>query len=160
MNREMNKKDRQMTDEQVKELLLSCHKEGTLAVNGDDGYPYCVPINFVYVNDAIYMHSAKYGYKIDALNISKKACFSVVPRAEVAPELFTTRFESIIAFGDIEFIEDEGERQQVMEAFIDRYAKDFHEGGMKFIKASIGKTAVLKLNIKEMKGKAFRSDKW
>lgn len=159
MSREMYKKERQIADETVKEMLLTC-KEGTLAVNGDDGYPYCIPMNFVYLNDAIYMHSAKYGYKIDALNADKKACFSVIVRAEVAPELFTTRYESIIASGDMEFIEDDSERRLVMETFIDRFSPDFHEGGMKFIKGALGKTAVLKLNIKEMTGKAFRSDKW
>lgn len=160
MSREMYKKERQIPDETVKKMLENYGSEGTLAVNGDDGYPYCVPMNFVYVNDAIYMHSAKYGYKIDALQADQKACFSIIVRSEVVPELFTTRYESIVATGDIEFIEDDSERQLVMEAFIDRFSPDFREGGMKFIKGAMGKTAVLKLNIKEMKGKAFRSDKW
>lgn len=159
MNREMNKKERQLPDAIVKEMLTGC-KEGTLAMHGDHGYPYCLPMNFVYLNDAIYMHSAKYGYKIDALQSDSKVCFSVIVRSQVAPELFTTRYESIVAIGDMEFIEDDEERRLVMETFIDRYAADFKEGGMKFIKGAMGKTAVLKMNVKEMKGKAFRSDKW
>ena len=159
MNREMYKKERQIPDEKVKQMLTDA-REGTLAMYGDDGYPYALPMNYVYLNDAIYIHTAKYGYKIDALNMNQKVCFSVIVRSKIAPELFTTKYESIVATCDAEFIEDDSERHLVMETFIERYSPDFHEGGMKFIKASLSKTAIVKLNIKEVKGKAFRADKW
>lgn len=159
MNREMYKKERQIPDEKVKQMLLEA-REGTLAMHGDDGYPYALPMNYVYLNNAIYIHTAKYGYKIDALNSNQKVCFSVIVRSKIAPELFTTKYESIVATCDAEFIEDDSERQFVMETFIDRYSPDFHEGGMKFIKAALDKTAIVKLNIKEVKGKAFRADQW
>lgn len=159
MNRELHKKDRQIPQASVKEMLAAC-REGTLAMNGDDGYPYCLPMNYIYLNDAIYIHTAKYGYKIDALNADKKVCFSVIVRSEAAPELFTTRYESIVAVGDVEFVEDGNEKRLVMETFIRRFSPDFKEGGMKFINASLDKTAILKLRIRDLKGKAFRSDKW
>ena len=157
MNREMHKKERQVSDERAKEMLLEA-TEGTLAMHGDDGYPYALPMNYVYLNGAIYIHTADYGYKIDALKANQKVCFSVIVRSKIAPELSTTRYESVVATGDAEFIEDEAERQLVMETIVDRFSPGLREGGMKFIKAAIARTAIIKINIREMKGKAFRAE--
>ena len=43
------------------EALLQKSRRGVLAVNGDDGYPYAVPINYLYDGDAkkIYFHGAR-----------------------------------------------------------------------------------------------------
>ena len=40
-----------------------------LAVNGDDGYPFAIPVNYFYdqEQDKIYFHGAKSGHKVDAL---------------------------------------------------------------------------------------------
>ena len=48
--------------------LLQCSRRGVLAVNGDDGYPYAVPVNYFYDSDAgkIYFHGARVGHKVDA----------------------------------------------------------------------------------------------
>lgn len=156
INREMNKKERQLSADETKKLLLQS-TEGTLAVNGDDGYPYCLPMNYVYLNDAIYIHAADRGYKIDALKENKKVCFSVIASSSILPELFTTGYESVIAAGDAEFVDDPAEKQMVMEAFVSRFSPGFEEGGMKFIKAAIHRTAVIKINILDVKGKSFRS---
>ena len=42
---------------------------GVLAVNGDDGYPYAIPLNYFYDRDErkIYFHGARAGHKVDAL---------------------------------------------------------------------------------------------
>ncbi|MEG0830223.1 MAG: pyridoxamine 5'-phosphate oxidase family protein [Anaerovoracaceae bacterium] len=159
MNRKMFKTERQLSAEDTIKLLAS-GTEGTLCLNGDEGYPYGSPMNYVYFNDAIYFHGALYGYKYDAIKGDSKACFSAIIRSQVAPELFTTRFESVIAFGNVELVENPEERQQVMEKFIQVFSPDFIDGGMKFIKGALGKTSVIKMTIKEIKGKAFRNDKW
>ena len=77
MNREMYKKDRQLPEEQARAIFEKGH-HGILSVNGDDGYPYGVPVNYVYLNDCIYIHSAKYGYKIEALENNRKVCFTAI----------------------------------------------------------------------------------
>lgn len=157
MNREMYKKERQVSEERVKEMLLSS-TEGTLSMHGDDGYPYSLPMNYIYLNDAIYMHTANRGYKIDALRQNSKVGFSVIARSQIAPELYTTKYESVVATGDVEFVDDPQERLLVMETFVDRFSPGLQEGGQKFIKAAIDRTAIIKINIREMKGKAFRSE--
>ncbi len=157
MSREMYKKERQVSPDQAEEMLLAT-TEGTLSMHGDDGYPYAIPVNYVYLDGAVYIHTADRGYKIDALKENQKVCFSVIAESVVAPELFTTKYKSIVATGDVEFIENQEEKQHVMEAFVSRFSPGLEEGGMKFINAALHRTAILKIHIREMKGKAFRME--
>lgn len=82
MNREMLKKERQATPEHVEEML-SEGIECTLSINGDEGYPYGLPLNYVYLDGCIYMHTADQGYKIDALKANNKVCFSAITYSEL-----------------------------------------------------------------------------
>ncbi|MEI3556583.1 MAG: pyridoxamine 5'-phosphate oxidase family protein [Eubacteriales bacterium] len=52
---------------------MQSSRRGVLAVNGDDGYPYAIPINYVYDDDAqkIYFHGARICHKVDAPCLSK-----------------------------------------------------------------------------------------
>ena len=72
---------------------------GVLAVLGDGGYPYAVPLSFAYEDGHIYIHCARAGHKLDALRRCAKASFCAVERDDVVPEEFTTRYVSAIAFG-------------------------------------------------------------
>ncbi|MDD6190696.1 MAG: pyridoxamine 5'-phosphate oxidase family protein [Firmicutes bacterium] len=153
MTREMYKKERQLSLEATKRIFASGH-HGILSVNGDDGYPYAVPVNYVYLDSFIYIHSAKYGYKIDALKENDKVCFSAIIESEILPSKFTASFKSVVAFGNAEFVQDDEEKRKVLETFIDRFSPDFREGGLKFINAVFAKTEIIKINVTEMTGKS------
>ena len=60
--------------------LLKKTKRATLAVSGDDDYPYSLPINYFYdeINNVIYFHSAKEGHKIDSIKKNKKVSLSII----------------------------------------------------------------------------------
>ena len=60
MFRPLRRKKRAITDEEARELLATC-KRGVFAVNGDDGYPYAIPVNYFFddEHDKIYFHGAK-----------------------------------------------------------------------------------------------------
>lgn len=75
MFREIRRKNREIDSDSAKQLLQSSRR-GVLAVNGDDGYPYAIPINYLYDDEAqrIYFHGAKIGHKVDALRASDKVC--------------------------------------------------------------------------------------
>lgn len=64
MFRPLRRKKRAITDEEARELLATC-KRGVFAVNGDDGYPYAIPVNYFFdaEHDKIYFHGAKAGHK-------------------------------------------------------------------------------------------------
>ena len=78
MFREIRKKKNEINIVMAK-LLLESSRRGVLAVNGDDGYPYAIPINYVYDGEAqrICFHGAKIGHKVDALRACDKVCFTV-----------------------------------------------------------------------------------
>ena len=83
------------------EAVLSRGSHGVLALAGDEGYPYAVPISYVYEGGKLYFHCAKSGHKLDAIARCPKASFCVVDQDQVVPQEYTTYFRSVIAFGTI-----------------------------------------------------------
>ena len=73
MFRAIRKKKNEISVDEVKALLHN-GRRGVLAMNGENGYPYAIPINYVYDEEAqkIYFHGARAGYKVDALRASEK----------------------------------------------------------------------------------------
>lgn len=153
MERKMHKIKRQMTDEAAKAAFEAGH-HGTLSVNGDDGYPYAVPVNYVYVDGKIYIHSAKVGYKIDCLKRDSKVCFSAILDAQVVPRMVTARFTSVVAFGRATLVEDEAERYMALKAFVDRLCgPGALTEGMDFLEKTIARTAVIRVDVEQLTGK-------
>ena len=60
MFRAIRKKKNEITVDAAK-ALLRCSRRGILAVNGNDGYPYAIPINYLYdeASNKIIFHGAK-----------------------------------------------------------------------------------------------------
>ena len=75
--RPMRRFKQQLSQEECESILAKVYR-GFLSVNGEMGYPYTVPMNFVYENGHIYFHSALEGHKIDAIRLSPNACFTVI----------------------------------------------------------------------------------
>ena len=78
MFRPMRRKERAISDEEAKKLLL-LERRGVLAVNGDEGYPYAIPVNYFYDREhgKIYFHGSRAGHKVDSLKKDDKVCFTV-----------------------------------------------------------------------------------
>lgn len=150
--RKMYKADRQM-DHAKAEAAFAAGNHGILAVNGDGGYPYAVPVNYIYEDGKIYIHSAKYGYKIEAIEKDNRACFTAILNSQIVQNKVTAAFQSVIATGKISIVEDDELRRHVLEQFIYKITPDFLEGGMKFVNGAFGKTAILCIDVEEMTGK-------
>ena len=75
MFRPMRRASRAIPEEAAKHLLQQSRR-GVLAVNGDNGYPFAIPVNYYYdqEHDKIYFHGAKSGQKVDALKQNDKVC--------------------------------------------------------------------------------------
>ena len=160
MSRSM-RRARLALDERECEEILKRGKYGVLAVQGDEGYPYTVPLNYVFVDGAIYFHSAKEGHKIDAITREAKASFCVVDKSAVVPELFATAYKSVIAFGRASFVDDGEEKTAVLHTFIDRFAPGRQEAGERFIHGAYEKTQIIRIDVEQITGKAYRSgSKW
>lgn len=121
--RPMRRFKQQLTQEQAEHLLMSA-TSGVLAVNGDNGYPYAVPVSYVYADGKIYFHSAMSGHKIDAIRNDGKVSFCVINQDEIIPQEFTTYFKSVIAFGKARIIEDDAEKMRALRLLAARYSDD------------------------------------
>ena len=107
MFRPMRRKTRAISDEAAKALLLN-EKRGILAVNGDDGYPFALPVNYFYdmENGRIYFHGAKAGHKVDSLKKSDKVCFTVYGNSQYKEDEWAPYTQSTIVFGRCHLIDD------------------------------------------------------
>ena len=123
MFREMRRKNQALSMEESA-AVLTRGTSGVLALSGDNGYPYAVPISYVYDGARIYFHCAKAGYKLDAIKRDNKASFCVIDKDEVIPEEYTTNFRSVIVFGTIRAIQDEQEKREAIEKLALKYAPE------------------------------------
>lgn len=153
-DRQMVKIKRQLSSEATEELMLRGN-HGTLSVNGDDGYPYGVPISYVYVDGAIYCHSAGKGYKVDCIKRDPKVCFSSTVSEEIVEKETTAKFESFIAFGKASFVDDADEKRKVMTAFVDRLTPNEIATGMAYLEKALASVNLIKVTIEDVKGKAY-----
>ena len=88
------------------EILQRC-TSGVLAVSGDDGYPYAVPLSYALGDGCIWFHCALTGHKLDAIRRCDKVSFCVIDRDDVLPEKLTTVYRSVIVFGRAHILDDE-----------------------------------------------------
>lgn len=105
MFREMRRGKQEISREECIEILESA-PDAVIAVSGDDGYPYTVPVNYVYNDGHVYIHCAKSGHKIDAIATCPKVSLCVVAKNEVLPQDLTTSYRSVIAFGQARVLDD------------------------------------------------------
>lgn len=104
------------------ERILRKGKYCVMAVSGDEGYPYAVPVNYVYDGTAIFIHSAAQGHKIDALRRNPKCSLCVVDKDDVIPQEFTSYFRSVIVFGKAYFVETTDEKIAALRLLGDKYS--------------------------------------
>ena len=88
--------------------LLKNEKRAVLAVNGDDGYPYALPVNYIYDESTskIYIHGAKSGHKVDSLKKNDKVCFTVYGNEEFIEGDWAPYVYSTIVYGRCRLISD------------------------------------------------------
>lgn len=96
---------------------------GVLACIGDNGYPYAVPLRYVYFNEKIYFHSAKAGYKIESIKRNPRISFAVIDEDTIVSEEFTSYFRSVIAFGIARIIEGQ-EKIEALRTLVEKYSGD------------------------------------
>ena len=150
--RAMRRKRQQLSEEESIGILKKA-TAGTLALLGDGGYPYAVPISYVYADGKLYFHSALSGHKIDAIRNSDKASFCVIDQDEVHPEKYTTYFRSVIAFGRIHIIEDEQEKLETARLLGDRYNPNQEEALQKELEKGLSRMMMIRFDIEHLTGK-------
>lgn len=107
MFRPMRRAKRTISGEDARSLLAK-GRRATLAVNGDDGYPFAFPIDYRFDADAnkIYFHGAKAGQKVDALRRSDKVCLTVMGNERLEDGEWAPYVQSVVVFGRCRLVDD------------------------------------------------------
>ena len=150
--RAMRRKRQQLSEEESVAILKKV-TAGTLALLGDNDYPYAVPLSYVYHEGRIYFHSALAGHKVDAIRKCDKASFCVIEQDDVQPEKYTTFFRSVIAFGRIHIIEDEHEKLETARMLGNRYNPNHDEALQKEIEGGLSRMLMIRFDIEYLTGK-------
>lgn len=155
MFREMRRNRQQLAPERCDEILER-GTSGVLALSGDEGYPYAVPVSYVHDRAAgkIYIHSAKAGHKVDSIRRSDKVSFCVIDQDRVIPEEYTTYFRSVIAFGRMRELEEDGEKMAAIQKLARKYhPADSPEGRQAAIDREWTPLCMLELTVEHLTGK-------
>ncbi len=150
----MRRKDREMKDKKAIGHILESCTVCRIAFN-DEPFPYIVPVNYVYVSDCLYFHSASTGSKLDLIACDNHVCFEVdreieVMAAEHACE-WGTKYESVIGTGTASEVTDPGERSEALRDFMRKYSGTAE---WSFPTEGLDKTTVVRVDIVSLTGKS------
>lgn len=151
--RPMRRKKQQLDVSEAEDILRK-GTSGVLALAGDNGYPYAVPMSYVYSGGKIYFHCAKEGHKLDSMLRCEKASFCVIAEDNIVPEEYTTYYKSVIAFGRITFAETPDELVEGARLLGEKYCPQGDEESLaREIDKYIDRLCIPILNIEHMTGK-------
>lgn len=155
MFRKMRRFKQELSLQQCQNLLIS-EKRGVLSVNGDNGYPYGIPLDYYYDIDdnCLYFHGAKQGHKIDAINRDNRVCFTVYNQGIIKENDWAYTCESVIVFGTIELINDIKITEEKVRLLAEKYYPSKEEID-KVINSDLNRVQLLKLNIQHISGKTI-----
>jgi len=124
---DLRRADKIMSPEEVRALLAAAHC-GRTATVGADGYPYVVPNLFVWMEERVFLHTARYrGHFLTNIEFCDRVCFEVDQPGETFPygpvECDTSiAFRSVIVFGRIAIVPELEVRERFFAAFMSKYA--------------------------------------
>ncbi len=153
MFREMRRYRQKLSEEECV-AILTRGSWGVLSLIGDDGYPYGVPLNYVYRDGRLYFHGAKEGHKLDAMRREPKASFCVVDSDELIPEEYTTYFRSVILFGRMDIVTDRERMRDIITVMAERFNPgDTAQHRNEAIEREFPPLCIMELEIEHMSGK-------
>lgn len=153
MKHEMRRKDRQLSEQDARQVLEQ-GEYGILSTADKSGIPYGVPVSYVYKDGIIYFHCAKdVGLKTANITVQPKVCFTVVGKTEVLSEMFSTRYESAIAFGTARRAADKRIGLTLLQ---EKYSPEFTEEGIQYIEQSLSHVEVYEIKVEGLTGKGRR----
>lgn len=154
--RAIRRKDRVMTRAES-EALLERGEYGVLALTDKDGWPYGVPLSYVLMDGALYFHCAYEGRKIEAMAWNSRVCFTVTGETRpVYVNDFSTYYESVMVMGQAGLVEEEEEKRRSLRCLAEKYLPEHSDKIEENIARSFSRTAVYKISLDRVTGKAKR----
>lgn len=147
--------------QKIAEFLNSEHV-GRVASTDKEGFPQIIPMNFVFINEAIYMHSYTRGEKLDNIRANPKVGFEVDREVEFLPSYFSsptdasqadTLYISVVIKGDGIIVNDMNEKTMALNALMEKYQPEGRYDKLTSDMPVINEVAIIKVIPKTIKGK-------
>ena len=147
--------------DKIKEFLNN-ESTGRIASLDEDGYPQIIPMNFVFIDNVIYMHSHTRGEKLQNIQKNDKVGFEVDKNLEFLPSYFSdpndasladTFYISVVIKGKATIVTDKNEKTLALNGLMKKYQP---EGGYEPINTQMNvldEVAVIKINPNSIRGK-------
>ena len=125
MFRKMQREKQALSREECIRVLRE-EPRGVLCVQGLEGYPYGMPMNFWYneKTGTILFHGGKYGHKIEAIQQNNKVCFCVYDQGYRREGEWALNIKSVIVFGRIQQVEDYDAAMELSRCLSYKYTPD------------------------------------
>ena len=152
----MRHPERQIKDPETIRAMLIRSEVGRMATVNKRGFPLVKPVNFLYLDGKIYIHSSKKGEKVQDIRRGSPVCFEIdEPIAyRAAGEMGCKAgyyYRSIIIRGKASFVKDRVEKLKILETMLEKYQPEGN--GRRFEEEVLRKTAVIEIQIDEITGK-------
>src|ERR671915_2664899 len=149
--------------------FLNSQPVGRIASLDSNGYPQIIPMNFVYHDGAIYMHSHPFGEKLDNIRRNPNVGFEVDQHICFLPSYYfhpsdasqaDTLYISIVIKGIASIVEDNKEKASALNALMKKYQKEGRYQTLHPYMPSVNEVTVIKIVPKEMRGKYKIGQHW
>ena len=142
--------------------FLNEEDTGRISSIDEHGFPQIIPMNFVFLNDSVYMHSHIRGEKIENIKRNSKVGFEVDRNLEFLPSYFSdpedasladTLYISVVIKGEALLVENNEEKVLALNGLMKKYQPEGRYKPMDKDMDVLDATAVIKIIPKEMNGK-------
>ncbi len=142
--------------------FLSQEHVGRLATIDSNGYPQAVPMNFVFFDDAVYMHSHIRGEKLENIRANPKSGFEVDRELEFLPSYFfhptdasraDTLYISVVIKGASTLVRDPREKASALNALMKKYQPEGRYEPLRPEMEVLDHVAVIRILPEDMRGK-------
>ena len=149
------------SNDKIREFLEQEHV-GRVASIDEGGFPQIIPMNFAFVNDAIYMHSYRKGEKLDNILNNSKVGFEVDRELEFLPSYFShptnasqadTLYISVVIKGNAFFVTDNAEKTLALNSLMKKYQPEGNYEPLKNTDLVLDEVAVIKVVSESIRGK-------
>jgi uncharacterized protein len=154
--RTMRKPESELKSRETIIAMLERSPVGRIATVNQKGFPVIKPVNFLFLEGKIYLHSSTKGEKMEDMQRGSPVCFEVDdPVAYVVAGASACKasyyYRSIVIKGVAAFVKDPDKKIKVLERMMEKYQPEGNDGE---VSAEIlEKTAVVEILIKEITGK-------
>ena len=149
--------------------FLNSQPVGRIASLDSNGYPQIIPMNFVYHDGVIYMHSHPFGEKLDNIRRNPNVGFEVDEHICFLPSYYfhptdasqaDTLYISVVMKGKAEIVHDNEEKAIALNALMEKYQSEGRYETLDSNMPSVHEVAIIKVIPKDTHGKYKIGQQW